>query len=145
MWGRQPLALLKPKTRARGKYIDLNRKIMKKILEVLQCRDGELKFNTDLDVKKNPMEVMDLTFTAIFNMATKLWGGNEQTIIAVIRALFVADMAISVDRKKVIKGLADQSEIMGEEFMKMMKTLQEQGKVMSFSPIVQPSSSKKRN
>ena len=120
-------------------------KIMKKILEVLQCRDGELKFNTDLDVKKNPMEVMDLTFTAIFNMATKLWGGNEQTIIAVIRALFVADMAISVDRKKVIKGLADQSEIMGEEFMKMMKTLQEQGKVMSFSPIVQPSSSKKKN
>ena len=118
---------------------------MKTILEVLQCRDGELKFNTDLDVKKNPMEVMDLTFTAIFNMATKLWGGNEQTIIAVIRALFVADMAISVDRKKVIKGLADQSEIMGEEFMKMMKTLQEQGKVMSFSPIVQPSSSKKRN
>jgi hypothetical protein len=54
-------------------------------------------------------------------------------------------MAISVDRKKVIKGLADQSEIMGEEFMKMMKTLQEQGKVMSFSSIVQPSSSKKRN
>ena len=47
--------------------------------------------------------------------------------------------------KKVIKGLADQSEIMGEEFMKMMKTLQEQGKVMSFPPIVQPSSSKKKN
>ena len=118
---------------------------MKKILEVLQYGEGELRFNTDLDLQKDPMAIMDLTVSAMLSMATKLWGGNEQTIIAVIRALFVADMAISVDRKKVIKGLADQSEIMGEEFMKMMKTLQEQGKVMSFSPGVQPPSSKNQN
>ena len=118
---------------------------MKTILEVLQCRDGELKFNTDLDVKKNPMEVMDLTFTAMFNMATKLWGGNEQTIIAVIRALFVADMAISVDRKIVLKGLGQESEKMGEEFMKMMTELQAQGKAMTFPPDMSSPSSKNRN
>lgn len=64
---------------------------MKKILEVLQCEDGHLRFNTDLDVQKDPMAIMDLTVSAMFRMATRLWGGNEQTVIAVIRSLFVAD------------------------------------------------------
>lgn len=120
-------------------------KIMKKILEVLQYGDGELRFNTDLDVKKDPMAIMDLTVSAMFSMATKLWGGNEQTVIAVIRSLFVADMAISVDRKVVLNGLGEESERMGEQFMKMMKDLQDQGKAMSFPPGVQPPSSKNMN
>ena len=118
---------------------------MKKILEVLQYGDGELRFNTDLDVKKDPMAIMDLTVSAMFSMATKLWGGNEQTVIAVIRSLFVADMAISIDRKVVLKGLGEESEKMGEEFLKMMKELQAQGKAMTFPPGVQASSSKKKN
>lgn len=120
-------------------------KIMKKILEVLQYGDGELRFNTDLDVKKDPMAIMDLTVGAMFSMATKLWGGNEQTVIAVIRSLFVADMAISVDRKVVLNGLGEESERMGEQFMKMMKDLQDQGKAMYFPPGVQPPSSKNMN
>ena len=49
---------------------------MKQILEVLQCSNGELKFNTDVDVIKNPESVIDITDMAIFTMATKLWGGN---------------------------------------------------------------------
>lgn len=118
---------------------------MKKILEVLQSGDGDLKFNTDLDVQKDPMAIMDLTISAMFSMSTRLWGGNEKTVIAVIRALFVADMAISVDRKSVLKGLGKESEKMGDEFMKMMKMLQNQGKAMSFPPNVQPPSSKKKN
>ena len=118
---------------------------MKKILEVLQYGDGKLRFNTDLDVKKDPMAIMDLTVSAMFSMATKLWGGNEQTVIAVIRALFVADMAISVDRKVVLNGLGEESEKMGEHFMKMMKELQSEGKAMSFPPGVQPPSSKNMN
>lgn len=120
-------------------------KIMKKILEVLQCEDGQLRFNTDLDVQKNPMAIMDLTVSAMFSMATKLWGGNEQTVIAVIRSLFVADMAISVDRKTVLKGLGKESEKMGEEFMKMLKTLQGQGKAVSFPPGMLAPSSKNKN
>ena len=118
---------------------------MKKILEVLQYGEGELRFNTDLDLQKDPMAIMDLTVSAMLSMATKLWGGNEQTVIAIIRSLFVADMAISVDRKTVLNGLGAESEKMGEHFMKMMKTLQEQGKVMSFPPGVQPPSSKNQN
>lgn len=118
---------------------------MKKILEVLQNADGELKFNTDLNVQKDPMAIMDLTISAMFSMATKLWGGNEQAVIAVIRALFVADMAISVERKTVLKVLGREAEQMGDEFMKMMKQLQDQGKAMSFPPCVKPSLSKNRN
>ena len=118
---------------------------MKKILEVIQCNNGELRFNTDLDVKKNPMVVMDLTISAMFSMATKLWGGNEQTVIAIIRALFVADMAISVDRKVVLKGLEKESERMGDQFMKMMKDLQSRGKAMAFPPGMPAPSSKNIN
>ena len=120
-------------------------KIMKKILEVLQNGDGELKFNTDLNVQKDPMAIMDLTVSAMFSMATKLWGGNEQTVIAVIRSLFVADMAISIDRKTVLKGLGIEAEKMGEEFIKIMKELQGQGKAMAFPPGVQPPSSKSKS
>ena len=111
--------------------------IMKKILEVLQCDNGELKFNTDLDVNRNPMSVMDLTVSAIYSMATNLWGGNEQTVIAVIRALFVADMAISVDRDVILKGLGERSEEMGEIFIEMMNKLQAQGKATTFYPGMQ--------
>ena len=118
---------------------------MKKILEVLQNEDGELRFNTDLNVQKNPKIIMDLTISAMFSMATRLWGGNEQTVIAVIRALFVADMAISADRKIVLNGLGKEAEQMGEEFMKMMKTLQDQGKAMAFPAGVQPPMSKNKN
>lgn len=118
---------------------------MKKILEVLQNEEGELRFSTDLNVQKEPMAIMDLTISAMFSMATKLWGGNEQTVIAVIRSLFVADMAISTDRKTVLKGLGQESEIMGNEFVKMMQALQKQGKAVSFPPGVQPSMSKNKN
>jgi hypothetical protein len=118
---------------------------MKKILEVLQYGEGELRFNTDLDLQKDPMAIMDLTVSAMLSMATKLWGGNEQTVIAIIRSLFVADMAISTDRKTVLKGLGYEAEKMGDEFIKMMKTLQDQGKAMSFPPGVQPPSSKNKN
>lgn len=107
---------------------------MKKILEVLQCSNGELKFNTDLDVKKNPAEVMDVASSAMFCMATKLWGGNEQSVIAAIRALFVADMAISVDRDVVMKGLAQEAAGMGDLFNDMMAKLQAQGKAQTFGP-----------
>ena len=118
---------------------------MKKILEVLQYGEGELRFNTDLDLQKDPMAIMDLTVSAMLSMATKLWGGNEQTVIAVIRSLFVADMAISPDRKVVLKGLGKESEKLGEDFLKMMKELQEQGKAMTFPAGVQPPMSKNKN
>ena len=118
---------------------------MNKILEVLQSEDGLLRFNTDLDAQKDPMAIMDLTVSAMFSMATNLWGGNGQSVVAVIRSLFVADMAISVDRKIVLEGLGKEAEQMGEDFLKMMKKLQEQGKAMTFPAGVQPPMSKNMN
>ena len=85
---------------------------MKKILEVLECSNGELKFNTDVDVIKDPESIIDITGRAIFCMATKLWGGNEHSVIAMIRALFSADMALSPDRKTVCKGIAEESKVL---------------------------------
>lgn len=81
----------------------------------------------------------------MFSMATKLCGGNERTVVAVIRALFVADMAISVDRKIVLKGLGGEAEQMDELFMNMMNELQSQDKAMTFPPSVQAPSSKNKN
>ena len=118
---------------------------MKKILEVVQCGNGELRFNTDLDIKKNPMAIMDLTVSAMFSMATKLWGGNERDIIAVIRALFVADMALSVDRKVVLEGLGEECDKLGDQFMRMLKDFQNKGKVMAFPPGVSAPSSKNKS
>lgn len=49
---------------------------MKRILEVLQDGDGQLKFNTDINVWKDPMVSMDIIQSAMLSMSTTLWGGN---------------------------------------------------------------------
>lgn len=54
-------------------------------------------------------------------------------------------MAISTDRKTMLKGLGKEAEQMGDVFMKMMKTLQDQGKAMTFPAGVQPPMSKNKN
>lgn len=118
---------------------------MKKILEVLECSNGELKFNTDLNVKKNPSAVMDVASSAIFTMATKLWGGNEDSVVAVIRALFVADMALSVDRGIIMHGLAQEAERMAEVFNEMMSKMVASGKAQTFGPGVKPPAGKPKN
>lgn len=107
---------------------------MRKVLEVLQSSTGELTFDTDINVEKDLSAVMDITSSAIFCMATKLWGGKEDSVIAVIRALFAADMALSADREVIINGLAQEAEHMGKIFSEMMAAFEAQGKVQSFGP-----------
>ena len=107
---------------------------MKKILEVLQDSTGELKFDTDIDVEKDSTEVVDIMSSAMFCMSTKLWGGKEGSVIAAIRALFVADMAISTDRDLIMKGLVKEAAYMGKIFNDMMEKLQAEGKAQSFAP-----------
>ena len=107
---------------------------MRKILEVLQSSTGELTFDTDIDVEMDPTAVMDVMSSAIFCMATKLWGGNEGSVTAMIRALFVADMAISSDRDIVMKGLMKEAAQMGKLFNDMMKALEEKGAAQRFGP-----------
>ena len=107
---------------------------MRKILEVLQSSTGELTFNTDVDVEKDAIVVMDIMSSAMFSMATKLWGGNEQSIIAVIRALFISDMAISTDGEFIMKGIMKEAAHMGKLFNDMMAAMEARGIAQSFAP-----------
>ena len=107
---------------------------MRKILEVLQSSTGELTFNTDVDVEKDATVVMDIMSSAMFCMATKLWGGNEQSVIAVIRALFIADMAISADGEFIMKGIMKEAAHMGKLFNDMMAAMEARGVAQSFAP-----------
>ena len=107
---------------------------MRKILEVLQSSTGELTFNTDVDVEKDATVVMDIMSSAMFCMATKLWGGNEQSVIAVIRALFIADMAISADGEFIMIGIMKEAAHMGKLFNDMMAAMEARGVAQSFAP-----------
>ena len=76
---------------------------MKKILEVLQYGDIDIRFNTDFDPVKNPNVIPDVISRTAFAMVTRLWGGNEMAVLAMIRALAIADLAVSVNRKQMIR------------------------------------------
>ena len=59
---------------------------MKKILEVLRYGENDIRFNTDIDPLKDP-EIIHPTVTELaMAMMTTLWGGNEQAVLAMIRA-----------------------------------------------------------
>lgn len=82
---------------------------MKKILEVLQFGDMEIKFNTDIDVLNDPSIVSNVVINSALTMMTTLWGGNELSVLAMLRALTIADLALSVNRKEMIQWLDDES------------------------------------
>lgn len=109
---------------------------------LLQCGNGELRFDTDVDVIKDPESIIDITGMAIYTMATKLWGGNEHSVVAMIRALFMADMALSPDRDVISKGLTRESKVMCEIFQ---KSILQCGKVHTFPPGVTPNMKGKKN
>lgn len=100
---------------------------MKKILEVLQQGDIDIRFHTDINPVKNPNAVLDVISRTAFAMVTKLWGGNEQAVLAMIRALAIADLAVSVNRKQMIRFLDEQSAIMAKNFQAAMKDMKNHG------------------
>lgn len=116
---------------------------MKKILEVLQYGEHDIRFNTDIDVRKNPQVVGDLIPKVAMAMGTSLWGGNETSVLAVIRVLCLADLALSVNRKEMIQALDRDSEYV----LRMLKEAKDAitrsgGKVQVFGPGVGPSGCK---
>ncbi len=116
---------------------------MKKILEVLQYGDLDIRFNTDIDVMKNPEAVQEVIAITSLAMTTTLWGGNEQSVLAMIRALSIADLGVSVNRKEMIQFLDDSSRICAltlEEWRKMME--RKGTKVQVFQPNIKPSETK---
>ena len=112
---------------------------MKKILEVLDYGENDIRFNTDIDPIKNPNVIPDLITRTFFCMATKLWGGNEQAVLAVIRALSMADLGLSVNRKEMIRWLDTQSENLARAFNEARIVFEKNGgKVMTFGPGIMP-------
>ena len=113
---------------------------MKKILEVLQYGDGELRFNTDVDVAKNPNIVSETVTRAAFTMVTKLWGGNELSVLAMIRALAIADLGVSINRKQMIRELDGASADLAKTIKMATKEFEKNGgKVITFPPGMHPS------
>ena len=65
---------------------------MKKILEVLRYGENDIRFRTDIDPLKDPNVIHETVIELAMAMMTTLWGGNEQAVLAMIRALSIADL-----------------------------------------------------
>lgn len=76
---------------------------MKKILEILQYGETDICFKTDLKPSEKPDTIPGLIAAFSFSMMTSLWGGNELDVMAIIRALAIADLAVSVNREEMIE------------------------------------------
>ncbi len=109
--------------------------IMKKILEVLQYGDFDIRFKTDLDPIKFPETIAALPPAVAFSMATKLWGGNENAVLSVIRALAVADLSLCFNRKQMLKFLEEDSAFLAMSMKEAQKEFERNGgKVKTFAP-----------
>ena len=116
---------------------------MKKILEVLQYGDLDIRFNTDIDVFKHPESVQETIAKASLAMTTTLWGGNEQSVLAMIRALSIADLGVSVNRKEMIRFLDESSRVCELSLHEWRKMLAREGKIVHvFPPNIKPSGTK---
>lgn len=101
---------------------------MKRIIEVLDYGDDDIRFNTDLDVARNPQIIMDLIPRLMFAMSSSLIGEREVNVFAAIRSLISADMAISNNRKEMIRMLDEQTKILSKIFLESIKAMQKAGK-----------------
>ena len=101
---------------------------MKKIIEVLDYGDNGIRFNTDLDATKNPKIILDLIPRLMLSMSSSLIGKNEINVFAAIRSLIAADLAISNNRKEMIKMLDEQTNTLSKSFRDTIETMQKQGK-----------------
>ena len=116
---------------------------MKKILEVLRYGENDIRFNTDIDPLKDP-EIIHQTVTELaMAMMTTLWGGNEQAVLAMIRALSIADLGVSVNRRQMVGFLDEASETLAASLRDARKAFEKSGgKCTVFGPGVAPPKSR---
>jgi len=118
-------------------------KTMKKILEVLDYGNLDIRFNTDIDVSKTPEAITETIANTTWAMSTSLWGGNEQSVIAMIRALAIADLSLSFNRTEMIRYMDEASLNMAKTFQEAMDAVRRSGgKVMTFGPGIMPGTRK---
>lgn len=111
---------------------------MKKLLEVIENENGEIRYNTDLK-KIDMLKLQTLSGEFAFSMMTKLWGGNETIVLAIIRNLAIADLAASVNRKEMVEFLDKASETTAKLLNKTIDEMKKSGHVIQyFAPGVKP-------
>ena len=116
---------------------------MKKILEVLRYGENDIRFHTDLDPLKDPDIIQKTIVELAMSMMTSLWGGNEQAVLAMIRALAVADLGVSVNRREMVSFLNEASSGLAESLLSARKAFEQTGgKVAVFGPGVAPPKSR---
>ena len=112
---------------------------MKKILEIYQYGDHDIRFNTDIDPFKHPDAIPALIFNVALAMTTTLWGGNEQAVLSVIRCLNIADLAVSVNREEMLHQLGMHAEDLAHFLQQAKQDFEKKGgKVVEFSPWIKP-------
>ena len=112
---------------------------MKKILEVLRYGENDIRFNTDLDPRKDPEIINKTVVEVAMAMITTLWGGNEQAVLAMIRSLCIADIGVSVNRKEMIEMLDHATEHLAQAMRDAHEAMARSGiTVQTFGPGVPP-------
>ena len=115
---------------------------MKKILEVLQYGENDIRFNTDFS-EKHPEEIPEIISKVAFTMMSKLWGGNETAVIAMIRALAIADLSVCADRKRMIREFDRESENFAKILTMAINEFKKNGgKAVLFTPDIAPPKAK---
>ena len=116
---------------------------MKKILEVLRYGENDIRFRTDIDPLKDPDVIHETVIEVAMAMMTTLWGGNEQAVLAMIRALSIADLGVSVNRREMVGFLNEASEMLQASLRDARKEFERSGgKVTLFAPGVAPPKSR---
>jgi hypothetical protein len=111
---------------------------MKKILEVLYYGPNDIRFKTDFHPPIGPRTISNLLFDTTLSMATKLWGGDETSVLAMIRILAVADLTLSVNREEMLRNMAQDSEYFAKMFNEMTQEMVKHGEAISFGPGIAP-------
>ena len=113
--------------------------VMKKILEVLRYGENDIRFHTDIDPSKDPGIIPETTTELAMAMMTTLWGGNEQAVLAMIRALAIADLGVSVNRRQMVGFLNETPAMLEDALRSARKAFEESGgKMMVFGPGIAP-------
>lgn len=116
---------------------------MKTLLRITRTGDEKIRFETDLDVKKDPELFLDLIQQFTCAMTTTLWGGNEMTVLGIIRALAVSDLAVSVNRKEMVRFLDETSRMTARALEETKREFERAGgKIISFGPGISPNGHK---
>ena len=101
--------------------------------------ENDIRFHTDIDPLQDPDTIHQTVTELAMAMMTTLWGGNEQAVLAMIRALAIADLGVSVNRRQMVGFLDDASGMLEASIRDARRAFEQSGgKVMVFGPGVPP-------